>query len=260
MDDAGNQAATVWRDVVVEEVDIGEIELRIRREVMAEVDQKTELAVKKAVAEERAKYVAKSEKVAIKEECPICAKCAVCKEIKFDVSKECPKYSDAKSTGRCEAQESTLWAAVDGKTPILYLIASGCFIIVLRFIITLWFNPGALLGRTNYDYGSTPAISSPNNLSNTPIVSTANSTRSQNFTFSDSMYGAVSRSRQSQGGLFSPKSSRVGHNLETNGLSSSPSILHGDTSNSAFPDTDIMDIYADSILPNESGDYRKGQR
>jgi hypothetical protein len=53
IDDAGNAADTVWRDVVVEEVSLDEIEAKIRREILANKDEEIRAAVALAVEQEK---------------------------------------------------------------------------------------------------------------------------------------------------------------------------------------------------------------
>lgn len=55
-DDAGNEATTVWRDIVVEEVDLVSIETKIRNDVMSEQQAETDKAVQKAIREEKLKW------------------------------------------------------------------------------------------------------------------------------------------------------------------------------------------------------------
>jgi len=53
IDDAGNAAETVWRDVIVEEVSLDDIEAKIRREILANKDEEIREAVALALEQER---------------------------------------------------------------------------------------------------------------------------------------------------------------------------------------------------------------
>lgn len=64
-DEAGNEAETVWRDILVEEVDLSNVESRIRKEVMQDRQREIDEAVAKALAKE-ARAAGK---------CPTCPPC-----------------------------------------------------------------------------------------------------------------------------------------------------------------------------------------
>jgi hypothetical protein len=53
MDDAGNSADTVWRDVIVDEVSLDDIEQKIRREILANKDEEIREAVAAALEKEK---------------------------------------------------------------------------------------------------------------------------------------------------------------------------------------------------------------
>lgn len=74
-DQAGNAAATVWRDVLVEEVDLDEFESLIRREAQKDKKQEIDLAVKRAVEEERKDANKKRPLNQPTRVCPICEPC-----------------------------------------------------------------------------------------------------------------------------------------------------------------------------------------
>ena len=256
-DAAGNHASTVWRDVVIEEVDIGDVEAKIRKEVMAAKDIAIQEAVLKAVAEERSKHVNTSKPSKANGECRACPKCQQCKEAQFDPANECVKYCIEKQPGPCNNATADFRAQFDGNNPLVNLMVLGCFIIILRFIITLWFNPGALFGRTNYDYvaGTAPLVPA---IAGQPLPTTTPGQYMppRDPSFSDPLYGAVSRDETHiHGGLFSPPTSRM-HRVDDNGTpfsstSTSPYRSQGDGT---------VDIYADIITPSKTGDYRAGRR
>eukprot|EP00804_Cyclotella_cryptica_P014414 CCRYP_004765-RB/>CCRYP_004765-RB protein AED:0.06 eAED:0.06 QI:568/1/1/1/0.66/0.5/4/954/956 len=55
IDDAGNKAQTVWRDITIEEVDLQEFEQRTRAAIMIEKKEEVDREVKRALAQERRK-------------------------------------------------------------------------------------------------------------------------------------------------------------------------------------------------------------
>jgi hypothetical protein len=84
-DAAGNVAETIWRDIVVEEVTLTDVETKVRRDLAKETDAKMKRAVDKALEEERRKRSKQSGASA--KACPACPKC------------ECPDSSSNNSDG-----------------------------------------------------------------------------------------------------------------------------------------------------------------
>ncbi|GKY94220.1 hypothetical protein MPSEU_000387800 [Mayamaea pseudoterrestris] len=85
VDEAGNSAKTVWRDVIVEEVNLAKLEASVRREVQEEMQAEKEEAVRLAVAAERKKKVTdaparKAREVTNTCQCPVCD--TVCSDAK----------------------------------------------------------------------------------------------------------------------------------------------------------------------------------
>ena len=91
MDDAGNAADTVWRRIVVEEVDMAEMEQRIRKEILADREKEIEEAVRVAVEQERQKtpVVSNSRQQQKNASCPKCPAC------------ECPTDGKGLSLAEC---------------------------------------------------------------------------------------------------------------------------------------------------------------
>jgi hypothetical protein len=75
-DDAGNKAETVWRDIIVEEVDLKEFEQKTRAAVQASRKEEVDFAVKKALAEERRRV--NSSGAATSRDSAGCPKCEAC--------------------------------------------------------------------------------------------------------------------------------------------------------------------------------------
>jgi hypothetical protein len=76
-DDAGNKAQTVWREIIVEEVDLHEFEKKTRAAILANRKEEVEHAVKKAFAEEKRRLSRSSDAAGSKESggCPKCDAC-----------------------------------------------------------------------------------------------------------------------------------------------------------------------------------------
>jgi hypothetical protein len=73
-DEAGNKAATVWRDVVVEEVELDAVEARMRRELEKEKDAAVRKAVDMALINER-KQTSGMNRRSSSQKCPTCPAC-----------------------------------------------------------------------------------------------------------------------------------------------------------------------------------------
>ncbi len=90
-DDAGNSAETVWRRIVVEEVDLVEMEERIRQDILADREQEIEKAIQEAIQRERSKTSASPSKQQNAQQptpkCPVC---------------ECPKNGKSLTVAQCE--------------------------------------------------------------------------------------------------------------------------------------------------------------
>jgi hypothetical protein len=77
-DEAGNKAKTVWREIIVEEVNIEELEANIRLDMQKETQADKERAIQKAVAAERKKLEASAsrrnnvETESTRQSCPPC--------------------------------------------------------------------------------------------------------------------------------------------------------------------------------------------
>lgn len=73
-DAAGNKAATVWREVIVEEVELESVSSSMRREFEKEKEAAIRKAVDAALAEERTKATSRSSRRQ-PQKCPDCPKC-----------------------------------------------------------------------------------------------------------------------------------------------------------------------------------------
>jgi hypothetical protein len=148
-DKAGNSAVTVWRDIVVEEVDILDIETRIRNEAMQDQKEEVQRAVDRAVQERRKIESEMAKKRKSSNSCPACPKCECVGEV--DAS-ACEKFCQSKM-GSCVVDEQryavqVLFFLEQYLNPWLVLILLSCFVIFafiffLRLVLTLLFNPKA---------------------------------------------------------------------------------------------------------------------
>ena len=92
IDDAGNKAATVWRDIIVEEVDLGDLERRIRESILKDKEREIEQAVAVAVENERRKASSEGGNGRRKnQKCPLCPDC------------RCPDTATGLSDTQCDA-------------------------------------------------------------------------------------------------------------------------------------------------------------
>lgn len=174
-DEAGNEAKAVWRDVVVEEVDLEAMESKIRQEIDSSREAEIKKAVDKAVQEERKKTASGNKSNNRRGTTGLdCPKCPVCGESQsqsaralgdsannFDVSM-CDKIC-ADRAQQCSSQEQTFviraLLVLEDHLPaeivpilLLILFVSGA-IFVVRFVVLLVFYPGSF-SASSYDYAS----------------------------------------------------------------------------------------------------------
>jgi hypothetical protein len=174
-DDAGNEATTVWREVVVEEVDVDAMEAKIREEMKQENEAKTKHAVAAAVEAERKRLESNdnkrnSRRDAAVNSCPTCRECGGSEGIKSvgdDVGDKisvaaCEKMCE-QMTQQCSATYQSHSVALVGwleqvfpPVPVFMFIAiciiSG-IVVCMRLLWNLVFNPSGW--STNNDYVAT---------------------------------------------------------------------------------------------------------
>ena len=167
MDDAGNAAKTVWRDVLIEEVDLFDVENKVRAEMRAERDAEINEAVNKAVAEDRAlreqvevvagtqdnKRTGRARGGGTAKTCPACPPCECPTSGSFDPAL-CDEYCEKKMAegGSCLPGEAPFPGPLQFLQDILpsqvifvlaWCLAVSAFIASLRFCLTAIFNPRA---------------------------------------------------------------------------------------------------------------------
>ncbi|CAJ1962401.1 unnamed protein product [Cylindrotheca closterium] len=160
VDDAGNEAATVYRDVEVQEVDLASLESKIRQEVIKEQEAKSKREIKKAIQEEKAKWV-KENVVATtgnRRTCPACPPCD-CPDASSSVSAaSCRAYCTGVSQSCQLSDQSWVYSfifALHGFFPAnavpivaLVVVLAGLFMVV-KLILSCCFNQQP----RRYDYG-----------------------------------------------------------------------------------------------------------
>jgi hypothetical protein len=162
-DDAGNEAVTVWRDVMVQEVDLASLESKIRQEVIREQQAERNREIQKAIREEKAKWV--KDNVAVssngnRRNCPACPPCDCPDSSSSFSAAGCQAYCDEVSASCQLSDENMIYALLfrlqDMFPPqIVPMVAFGIVIIVVLFVFKLLmaccFNQRPYQSR--YDYG-----------------------------------------------------------------------------------------------------------
>jgi hypothetical protein len=263
-DSAGNKAATVWRDVVVEEVDIFDLEHKVRREVLAEQDKAVKDAVRKALTEERAKQtsVEKASKTTKNRAvdtgaCPSCPACKCptsSKESEFDVASKCNTYCETEFSGVCPTSQhfSLSELLMDGSTHsiALYIVGAIALITLARFLVTLMFNPAAFFGTTDYNYNN---VNSSVYSGGSGATAATAMTQPRPPSFSDPGGGGVS--------FFSPPSDRQQPQYGGGGdyrVSTPQSVGAGLGQSNGFDESSIYAGNADDIIsPSKTGGVRR---
>jgi len=282
VDEAGNKAATAWRDVFVEEVDIFHFEHKLRSDIVSEYEviKKEDIkeAVEKAISEERMKYE-KSPNTSFrtfgnngKKGSSDCSSCPVCESMSGNIS-TCDQYCASENLMKScpSSSPTTSWSNI-----FLNIITFGICVIVcifvLKFMLTLMYNPSALFGKTD-----NVNINAPSNevalinthdtqiLPSTPFIS--------NLPHQGSNIVNPLSPHRREGGIFSHQSSRLPQQpnvtgADTDGSYSSPfgsqsgyqpSPYQGpsnDTNNFNLPNDG--NIYASDIIsPSKMGHSRR---
>jgi len=149
-DAAGNAADTVWRDVVVEEVDLNDVESSIRNEVLQQQKAETQKAVQRALEEDRKKRPASSRRQsptpASCPECPVCdcsgeVDVTKCEAICAAQTQFCPVSDDSWVIRAMLWLENVLPPSMVPSILLCMMLLSGFF--VLRWMLSLMFSPAA---------------------------------------------------------------------------------------------------------------------
>ena len=177
-DDAGNEATTVWRDVVVQEVDLQTVESKIRAEVKKEQEVEKEKAIRNAIREEKIKWEKEqatrttsnsrtnNRRSSSQKSCPACPVCDCPKEggTGPQINREnCQEYCDNVSRSCTLSDESISYALLfwleDVLSPSLApyvvfgLIAMTAWY-VTKTVMTFLFSSRAYHSYDYEDYGA----------------------------------------------------------------------------------------------------------
>jgi hypothetical protein len=166
-DAAGNEATTVYRDIIVQEVDLATAEKKIREEVTREQEQKTKQAIANALREEKRKWELenasnrnrRSGNTASSNTCPACPICD-CPETAPADAASCSAFCDNLSASCKLSDENLVYSLLlwlEDVFPawlvpmfVLTCLGAGVFFL-LRWVLVLIFNPRSY---TTYDYST----------------------------------------------------------------------------------------------------------
>jgi hypothetical protein len=171
-DDAGNEATTVWREVVVEEVDVDKMEGKIREEMKKENEAKTKDAVAAAVEAERKRIESNDNRRNSRRDspvnsCPTCPKCGENESMKSVGDGVDDKISLAACEQMC-GQRAQQCSATDQNYSVAFIvwleqllpprlvfmfIFSCCVCGLVMFFRILWaliVGPSAFSANNNY--------------------------------------------------------------------------------------------------------------
>ena len=160
-DDAGNEAATVWRDVVVQEVDLSSVENLIRAEVTREQEAAQQRAIQKAIREEKAKWEREqvnNRRPHASKQCPACPPCN-CPDTPQTTKESCAEYCENVSKSCSFKDENFVyyllfWMEYYLSPSLVPVILSVTLIflvfLILRFILTTIYNPKTYRSHSSY--------------------------------------------------------------------------------------------------------------
>jgi len=181
-DDAGNEAATVYRDVVVEDVSLAGMEKKIREEVVRQEQRKVEHAIEKAVGAERKKWEAEQKQASSsargsgnrrnhrgrnnnEQACPVCPPCGECPGTDPVNASTCASHcGNLSATCRRLGEDNYVYTLLllleDFFPPTLVPLLVLSFLVVglvyvVKWMLTILFSPRSY---TNYDYGNYNSI------------------------------------------------------------------------------------------------------
>ena len=148
-DAAGNAAVTVWRDIIVEEVDLISVESRIREELLRQKNVEIQKAVEKALMEDRKSREQRPSSSRTSRSSAVCPDCPKCDHSKFDEA-TCQAICVARIK-ECAIDEQSLVVQIliwlerlfpPSMVPlVLTCVAIMMSFLTLRWILTLIFNP-----------------------------------------------------------------------------------------------------------------------
>ena len=192
-DDAGNEATTVYRDVVVEEVSLSGIEKKIREEATRENQRRTDRAIANAIREERKKWETEARSSTKNRSCPNTKSCPPCPPCDC---RETDSVDDASCSAQCTNISATcqelndnnyvykLLLLLEDTFPphlvgmvVLCFIGAG-FIYMVNWVIFI-FNPKSY---TDYNYRNHDSINDEMVLATKPAARPVVPTQTHNGT------------------------------------------------------------------------------
>ena len=168
-DDAGNEAVTVWRDVIVEEVELSSVERLIREEVKREYELKQQEAVDQALRTEKAKWNRensnsnRNRRSISVDPCPACPQCD-CPNTPETTKDSCATFCEHQSKSCSLSDESYVYSILfwleqmvgPSSLPGMLLVAMiTVAFMVLRFFLTAIFNPRTYQSPSYAAYNNT---------------------------------------------------------------------------------------------------------
>lgn len=174
VDAAGNAAQTVWRDVIVDEVDLHQVETKFRREALHDRDAEIEAAVKKALLKREKHHLADVQvqvRKAVEEDrakrqvpvstpgtCPACPKCSSGSSDTFD-ERRCDAICKARMESCAIREESwvvqtMLWMEEYFPLPLIPYALFVALVLfgwmALRFVVAVVFAPSVVPNYRTY--------------------------------------------------------------------------------------------------------------
>lgn len=282
-DDAGNEATTVHRDIMVEEVGLAGLEKRIRGEVADEEQRKTKRAIDNAIKEARKKWETESRAPTNSrssrnnsepnsKSCPACSPC-VCPETDAINAGSCSGHcSNMSETCRKLSDDNYLYNffffVEDIFPPYIVLMFVMSFLVAGLLYLMQWavhiFNPRSY---TNYDYGNYNSINDDMVLATTPEVRQVVPTQTHNGTNNlpsqippTASFSSSNAQNRNNGAFFSPGSqSLTGYDgeytrntSESSGMGSLPPYEERASQNRYAQNNDLVSPHTPSSIRRDT--------
>jgi hypothetical protein len=167
-DDAGNEAVTVWRDIIVEEVELSSVERSIREEVKREYELAQQEAIDKAIRTEKAKWNRenssnnRNRRYSSADTCPSCPQCQ-CPQTPETTKENCSAFCEQFSKSCSMSDESVVYAIlfwledIVGPSILPGMLAVAMITVgfmILRFFLTAIYNPRTYQSQSYTGYSA----------------------------------------------------------------------------------------------------------
>jgi hypothetical protein len=156
-DEAGNEATTVWRDIIVQEVDTNSLESKIRQEVLKESKAEREEAIEQALREEKVKWQKEQRNAGSKpsKTCPACPSCD-CSSFKNNVDSnqncQCQQVTHQQWSDNSRVYKLFLWLEDMFLPQVVPMVASGILLLATFFLLRLVMS--CFTDSQRYDYSA----------------------------------------------------------------------------------------------------------